>query len=128
MERMFGEFLKQLRIDRKMTLRDVEEKAQISNAYLSQVESGERSVPSMKILAKLAEVYGVPLSVLNNKAEDQLRYDRDKTKAKKDDSKMPAPDTDFICRGYEKLEEENKQALKKFLQSLTRDEKEKGKK
>lgn len=125
MERMFGEFIKNLRMDRKMTLRDVEEKAQISNAYLSQVESGERSVPSMKILAKLAEVYGVPLSVLNNKAEDQLRYDRDKTKTKKGDSKMPAPDTDFICRGYENLSEDNKQALKKFLQHLQNEDKEK---
>lgn len=144
MGKIFGEYLKQLREDRKMTLRDVEEKAHISNAYLSQVERGERSTPTMKILIKLAEVYGVKVSVLNNKAEEELKSkieelknetERLKTKTEKLKSEiemgakkradLPAPDTNFICRGYENLSEENKQTLKKFLQHLQSDQKEK---
>lgn len=134
MGKMFGNYLKKLRIDRKLTLRDVEEKAKISNAYLSQVERGERGTPTMKILIKLAEVYGVPVSVLNEKAEAELAYKAGlaitltgKNKQKMPHSlfgvdptkqKMPAPDTKFICRGYESLSEEKKQTLKNFLQYL----------
>lgn len=122
MGKSFGGFLRKLREDRNMTLRDVEQKIHISNAYLSQVESGQRNIPTMRILSKLAECYGCNVSALTNEAEAEIQQRKTKT------GEMPTADTEFICRGYEKLEEENKQALKKFLQSLTRDEKEKGKK
>ena len=80
MGRIFGEYIKDLRVDRKLTLREVEEKVHISNAYLSQVERGERGTPTMKILVKLAEVYGVPVSVLGDKAEaDNIQIDRRQT-------------------------------------------------
>ncbi len=115
----FGKFLRELREDRKMTLRDVEEKIHISNAYLSQVESGQRSIPTMRILSKLAECYGCKVETLTNAAEAELRH----SKARSDEP--PAPGAKFICRGYENLSEPNKQALKKFLQHLQREEKEK---
>ena len=104
-----------------MTLRDVEKQVHISNAYLSQVERGERGTPTMKILVKLAEVYGVPVSVLSDRAEAELRHEENKGKRKKETP--PTPDTEFICRGYENLSAENKQTLKKFLQHLQSDNK-----
>ena len=79
MQNKFGEFLKELRLDRKLTLRDVQDKVKISNAYLSQVERGERNIPTMKILVKLANVYGVPVSLLNKKAEDELKRQSQET-------------------------------------------------
>jgi len=124
MAKMFGEYLKQLRRDRHMTLRDVEKKAKISNAYLSQVESGERNMPTVKILSRLASAYGISLSDLL-KATMAEMWEEGKNIKNKIQGEIPAPDTEFICRGYENLSEENKQALKKFLSSLTRDEKEK---
>ena len=125
MGQYFGEFIKELRIDRKLTLREVEKNAKISNAYLSQVERGERGTPTMKILVKLAKVYGVPVSALSNKAEIELSIEREKAKkAKGEKEEMPNPDADFICRGYENLSENKKRSLKDFLQYL---QKEKGK-
>ena len=59
MGKSFGEFLRALRETRRLTLREVEERVHVSNAYLSQIERGERGVPNLKILNKLAEVYGV---------------------------------------------------------------------
>ncbi|MBI5407928.1 MAG: helix-turn-helix transcriptional regulator [Nitrospirae bacterium] len=115
----FGKFLRELREDRKMTLRDVEEKIHISNAYLSQVESGQRSIPTMRILSKLAECYGCKVETLTNAAEAELRHSKSTL------DEPPAPGAEFICRGYENLNEGNKQALKKFLQHLQREEKEK---
>ena len=40
-----------------MTLRSVEERTGISNAYLSQLENGKISNPSPRVLHKLAAVY-----------------------------------------------------------------------
>ena len=130
MVQYFGEFIKELRIDRKLTLRDVEKKAKISNAYLSQVERGERGTPTMKILVKLAKVYGVPVSVQSNRVEIELEFEREKAKKAKEENNpkekkeaMPNPDTDFICWGYENLSEEKKRSLKDFLFYLQKEDK-----
>lgn len=41
-----------------LTLREVEERTGISNAYLSQIESGRIREPSPRMLHRLAELYG----------------------------------------------------------------------
>ena len=51
--------MKRVRKERKLTLRVVEEKTGISNAYLSQVENGKIIRPSPSVLHKLAEFYDV---------------------------------------------------------------------
>ncbi len=54
-----GDYLKSAREARRLTLRAVGESAGISNAYLSQLESGKIREPSPQILFKLSKVYGV---------------------------------------------------------------------
>ena len=65
-----GEFLAYIRGIKKLTLRDVEEatEKEVSNAYLSQVETGKISQPRPNILHSLAKVYGLPYEVLMEKA------------------------------------------------------------
>ena len=65
----FGEFLKSLRQDRGLTLRQVEERGRIYSRYLSQVERGERPVPNLTTMRKLAGVYGVSVTELVDAAE-----------------------------------------------------------
>jgi len=134
MQNKFGEFLKKLRLDRKLTLRDVETKAHISNAYLSQVERGERNVPTMKVLIKLADVYGIEVSVLNKMAEAELLdldtliladLDRSKPFDWMQFDNIPAPDMDFISKAYKKLSTEGKQKVKDYLLFITTQEKKK---
>ncbi len=57
----FNLYLRKLRKDRGCTLRDVEKitSGRISNAYLSQLESGKINAPSIIILHTLAAAYGV---------------------------------------------------------------------
>ncbi len=50
-----------------MTLRDVEKKADVSNAYISQLESGKIRQPSPLTLHKLSEIYNVSYDVLMEK-------------------------------------------------------------
>lgn len=54
-----GQFLKQAREDRGFTLRGVELETDISNSYLSQMESDKIKQPSPVSLYKLSTTYGV---------------------------------------------------------------------
>lgn len=50
--------LKELRKQRDLTLRQVEEATGISNAYLSQLENGKIRHPSAQVLYALSKLYG----------------------------------------------------------------------
>jgi transcriptional regulator with XRE-family HTH domain len=65
-----GEFLAYIRSIKKLTLRDVEEATdkEVSNAYLSQLETGKIAQPRPNILHSLANVYAIPYEVLMEKA------------------------------------------------------------
>jgi transcriptional regulator with XRE-family HTH domain len=65
----FGEYLKQLRIKAGLTQKQAADAADISVPYLAQTERGERNPPSRRVLARLAEVYGVAPQELLQKAE-----------------------------------------------------------
>ncbi len=54
-----GDSLKASRNAKKLSLRDVEREIAISNAYLSQLESGKIRHPSPNVLHKLASLYDV---------------------------------------------------------------------
>lgn len=60
----FGGFIQKARIDKNLSLRAVERKTGISNAYLSQLESNKIKQPSPNILHKLSNLYEVSYSHL----------------------------------------------------------------
>ena len=80
-----GTFLASARNKLEMTLRAVEEKTGISNAYLSQLEHGKIKTPAPQNLYKLAHLYRVPYELLmelagypvprGQSAESQLSVD-----------------------------------------------------
>jgi transcriptional regulator with XRE-family HTH domain len=55
----FGEYLRSLRVGKKISQKSAAEQAEISAPYLAQVENGQRNPPSRSKLSKLAKVYGV---------------------------------------------------------------------
>ncbi|MBL7119110.1 MAG: helix-turn-helix transcriptional regulator [Dehalococcoidia bacterium] len=57
---VLGDYLRDLRNKRRLSLREVGEKVGVSGSYLSQIETSERH-PSAEILRKLAPAYGVPV-------------------------------------------------------------------
>jgi transcriptional regulator with XRE-family HTH domain len=63
-ESNFGYFLKSLRDKQRMSLRDVEKESGVSNAYIAQLEKGDRPAPSPDILKKLARAYNVTVREL----------------------------------------------------------------
>lgn len=65
-----GQFIRKARMDLQMSQRDVEEatEKEISNAYLSQLESGKITKPSPHILYALSGVLSVPYEALMERA------------------------------------------------------------
>lgn len=63
-----GGFLRGSREQRALTLRAVEKATGVSNAYLSQLESGKIRQPSPLVLHKLAQLYEMPYALLLEKA------------------------------------------------------------
>lgn len=52
-----GVFLRTLRKNKGLTLREVSDRSGISHPYLSQLETGKNENPSKEVLRKLSEVY-----------------------------------------------------------------------
>jgi HTH-type transcriptional regulator, competence development regulator len=71
-----GEELRRIRELKGMTLREVEKITGISNAYISQVETGKIEKPSPNNLYKLAEAYGVSYEQLMEKAGFIMRSEK----------------------------------------------------
>lgn len=63
----YGDYFKALRLSKGYTLREVEKLTDISNAYLSQLESEKVKQPSPLILSKLADLYEVSYDTLMEK-------------------------------------------------------------
>ena len=63
-----GTYLRALRESRQLTLRAVQEQCGMSNAYLSQIETGKIRRPSPSVLYKLSEVYSVSYDELMRRA------------------------------------------------------------
>ena len=61
MKPTLGQYLASIRHDRKMSLRQVEEATgkEVSNAYLSQLETGKILQPSPSVLNTLAVIYKI---------------------------------------------------------------------
>lgn len=64
----FGQYLRDLRKQQKKTLKELGKEVDLSQPYLSQIENGERGIPSPDVLQKLSEPLGVPHSILMLKA------------------------------------------------------------
>lgn len=73
----FGRYLKRLREEAGLSLRDVEQQVNISNAYLSQIEKGRRNPPKPAVLKQLATAYNVTLDALMAAAGLQESDDTD---------------------------------------------------
>lgn len=77
MSKELGSLLKSGRTEHDYTLREVEEKIGISNAYLSQLENGSANKPSPEVLFKLSELYDISYERLMKTAGHPLPMKND---------------------------------------------------
>lgn len=55
----FGKYLRRVRNERKLTIRQLDTYSGVSHSYISQVERGNRGIPSPEILQRLSKPLGV---------------------------------------------------------------------
>lgn len=111
---------KKLTLLRKLrgeTLRTVEAKTGISNAYLSQMENGKVEKPRPHVLHKLAEYYGVRYEDLMAAAGYLTRSDEERP----EDSELA--EIQLMSAG---LSDEQKKILKRFIRFLQQSQEEEG--
>ncbi len=112
-----GEYLRNIREIRRLTLREVEEASDVSNAYLSQLENGKITKPSPHVLHKLAAVYNISYETLMEKAGYISRSEKSLERRKKNRSgKLPA----FSQADLTQEEEEELLQYLAFLRSRKR--------
>lgn len=63
----FGNFLKEIRIKQGLSMRELERRSKVSQAYISQIEKGERH-PKPEIIFKLAKPLDISYVKLMNAA------------------------------------------------------------
>jgi len=65
----FGQYIKDIRLAKNMTIREVEKLSdkKISNSYLSQLETGKIQTPSPTMLEIISETYGCSYQALMEK-------------------------------------------------------------
>jgi transcriptional regulator with XRE-family HTH domain len=59
-----GLVIKQLRTARGLTQEQVAKKAGVSKNYITMLEGGKRTSPSLDVLRRLAKAFGVPVTEL----------------------------------------------------------------
>ncbi|GAB3797512.1 helix-turn-helix domain-containing protein [Virgibacillus kimchii] len=64
----FGEFIKEKRTEKGLTMRELERRTGISQAYISQIESGKRNVPKPELIKKISNGLDVDYLDLLQKA------------------------------------------------------------
>jgi transcriptional regulator with XRE-family HTH domain len=102
-----GKTLKDARELMSLTLRQVEEATEISNAYLSQLENDKIKKPSANVLYKLSSLYNVELDTLLYAAGIIQKDPQKKSKL-----------LNTIALSSDKLTSEEEQALLDYLKYL----------
>ncbi len=113
-KKTLGEFLKDLRLLRKATLRDLEDETGISNGYISQVENGQIKRPSPNFLHKMSEALDYSYELLMERAGYVVPKSKSRSKA----SHQPSTDQEkafAIFSTIKDLTEEEAEELLEFL-------------
>ncbi|MHC0037565.1 helix-turn-helix domain-containing protein [Pseudoneobacillus sp. C159] len=74
---MIGERIKQLRVEKKMSLSELAEKAGVAKSYLSAIERNLQSNPSIQFLEKVSSVLEVSVDYLINDSIEREDLDSD---------------------------------------------------
>ncbi|WP_096269357.1 helix-turn-helix domain-containing protein [Paucisalibacillus globulus] len=74
---MIGEKIKQLRKEKKMSISELAEKANVAKSYLSSIERNLQSNPSIQFIEKISTVLGVSVNELINEGDSVELEDLD---------------------------------------------------
>lgn len=126
MKQAFGDYMKQLRESKGLTINQLALAAGISGSQISRIENGLRGVPKPTTLRKIAEATGTAYEELMDHAgylQEQTLFEEDAVpnwatnKDKRDFRKMLEDDGELMFDGIP-LDKEDKQRIKDVLTGL----------
>lgn len=120
----FGEYTRDLRIEKEENLRDMAEKLGVSSAFLSAVENGNKKIPK-DWLEKISNIYNLTLEKKNQLKE--IIFDV-KNEIVFNLEKMTKKDKDFaivFARSFEVLTDEEKKKIQGILSKKKKGKKKK---
>jgi XRE family transcriptional regulator of biofilm formation len=74
---MIGDRVKQIRLEKKMSLSELAEQAGVAKSYLSSLERNLQKNPSIQFLEKIAGVLNIPVEHLIHEQIDKSQLDSD---------------------------------------------------
>lgn len=119
MSKSLSALLRSIRTASGASLREVERKTKISNAYLSQLENGKGGEPSPHILYKLADFYGVPYESLME-AAGYLQSSAKILRREKSNKRLGALEVALMSAKLNKREQEKVADFINYLRSQRR--------
>lgn len=108
LSKTLGQTLLAARDTKKLTLRAVERAVGVSNAYLSQLESGKIKQPSPSVLHKLAELYEISYSEIMGLAGYPVP----------EQSNTDQPNLSNLASRFGDVTKEEETALREYLEFL----------
>jgi transcriptional regulator with XRE-family HTH domain len=78
---MIGDRIKNFRLAKGLSLRQLETKSSVSNVLISRYETG-KAVPPPKALGRIAEALGVSIAQLNSENNESAFFNEEKFKTK----------------------------------------------
>lgn len=106
-----GDYIKSVRKEKKITSRKLAELSQVSQAYISQLETGKHSSPSPEVLEKIATALDIPHFDLMKEAgylkEDEIDVLLTKRQALSEDFMRKKKNVTPLAEEYRSLKSEN---------------------
>lgn len=75
-ENMIGQRIKQLRLQKQLTLSELAEKAGVAKSYLSSIERNLQSNPSVQFLEKISAVLDISVQSLIHQEKSETDYEQ----------------------------------------------------
>jgi len=73
---MIGQRIKQLRLQKQLSLSELAEKAGVAKSYLSSIERNLQSNPSVQFLEKISAVLGISVQSLIREEKTETNYEQ----------------------------------------------------
>lgn len=113
-----GEYIRSQRVKKGIGLREMAKMLNISNAYLSNLETGKHSMANPLLLKKIAEILNIDHLKLY-KIIGYTNHDLEDILAKKEEKKAISDEKiDSIMNALEKFDEDEFELIEKYIQLL----------
>ena len=110
----YGKILRKIRIDEGEILGEMAQKLEISSAYLSSIENGDRNLPD-GFTEKISQIYSLKKNVIKQLKSAEKEYIREARISLKNTSPIKRETALIFARTFNSMDDEDMKAIKQLL-------------